>query len=321
MCMAVLAYYPHGAALHVGVGTLEAYTTAVFPLTSPEQLFPWLEAAGISPDDVDFIVTSGTLPGSQPSGIYLFNPEAAAAHQGVEFCALLAERLSSPVYLIDPASRADCHPQALVTGTPALGRTCSADHFLFKFLARQEAAKRGLPQSEGRFIAAHLDEVHQLGAVVGTKVVDCLTSLEEGPFALRQSGGLPFDGVLELCSQHQGREEVLDALNQNGGLHGYLGLERLEDLFDLQGEQADLVRQALVYQIAKEIGALTAVLEGKVDAVILSGELMRLPSFQAELAQRVGFIAPISVYPGNQGVAALMAGAKRILDQEPIILS
>ncbi|WP_461359425.1 hypothetical protein, partial [Candidatus Darwinibacter acetoxidans] len=170
--MAVLAYYPHGAALHVGVGTLEAYTTAVFPLTSPEQLFPWLEAAGISPDDVDFIVTSGTLPGSQPSGIYLFNPEAAAAHQGVEFCALLAERLSSPVYLIDPASRADCHPQALVTGTPALGRTCSADHFLFKFLARQEAAKRGLPQSEGRFIAAHLDEVHQLGAVVGTKVVD-----------------------------------------------------------------------------------------------------------------------------------------------------
>ena len=113
----------------------------------------------------------------------------------------------------------------------------------------------------------HLDEVHQLGAVVGTKVVDCLTSLEEGPFALRQSGGLPFDGVLELCSQHQGREEVLDALNQNGGLHGYLGLERLEDLFDLQGEQADLVRQALVYQIAKEIGALAAVLEGKVDAV------------------------------------------------------
>ena len=203
MCLAVLEYYTRGAALHVGVGTLEAYTTAVFTLTTPEQLFPWQEAAGISPDDVDFIVTRGTLPGRPPSGIYLFTPAAAAAHQGVEFCALLAARQSSPVYLIDPASRADCHPQALVTGTPALGRACSADHILFKFLARQEAAKRGLPQSGGRFIAAHLDEVLQLGAVVGTKVVVCLSSLEVGPFALLQSGGLPFDGVLELCSQHQ----------------------------------------------------------------------------------------------------------------------
>ena len=226
-----------------------------------------------------------------PSGIYRLDTDSALEPEwgGRELCTVLASHLSTPIYLIDPASRGECHPHARVTGTPAIQRTCSADHFLFKYLARQEAAKRDLRHSEGRFIVAHLDEVHQLGAVVGTKVVDCLSSADEGPFALYHSGGLPFDGVLELCSSHPQRQEVLKTLSVEGGLRGYLGLERLADLFTAQGEQAALVRDALVYQVAKEIGALAAVLAGQVDAIICGGELAKVEPVYGRASEASGF--------------------------------
>jgi butyrate kinase len=326
--MAVLAVYLHGRTLHVGVGGMEVSAATSFPLPSSdfepavsEQVLPWLEAAGVARENLEFIVTSGVLKEDLPSGIYRLDADSALEPEwgGRELCTVLASHLSTPIYLIDPASRGECHPHARVTGTPAIQRTCSADHFLFKYLARQEAAKRDLRHSEGRFIVAHLDEVHQLGAVVGTKVVDCLSSADEGPFALYHSGGLPFDGVLELCSSHPQRQEVLKTLSVEGGLRGYLGLERLADLLTAQGEQAALVRDALVYQVAKEIGALAAVLAGQVDAIICGGELAKVEPFMVELRRRVAFMAPISAVPGNQGLAALLAGAGRILAKEPIV--
>jgi butyrate kinase len=111
----------------------------------------------------------------------------------------------------------------------------------------------------------------------------------------------------------------LKTLSVEGGLRGYLGLERLADLFTAQGEQAALVRDALVYQVAKEIGALAAVLAGQVDAIICGGELAKVEPCMVELRRRVAFIAPISAVPGNQGLAALLAGAGRILAKEPIV--
>lgn len=322
--MAVLAVNVHGKTLELAVSSGSA--AASFPLAGSyqevvtQQILPWLERINCPAESLQFVVTSGELPSKSPSGIHLLTDSLASqvAGDGPKLARQLSLPLQLPVYLIDPTLD-ECHPYAYVTGTPDLRRRCAAQHFLLKYLARQEEKRLGLADNRGRFIVGHLAEVNQLGAVVGDSVVDCLTSADEGPFALTESGGLPFDSVLDLCQESQNREEVYQILISNGGLRGYLGLESLDDLYSGDSEEKALVREALVYQIAKEIGGLAAVLQGQIDAVVLGGELVRYPEFTAELQRRIQFLAPIAWYPGNQGLQALLEGARRILEQEPIV--
>lgn len=193
-----------------------------------------------------------------------------------------------------------CYPQGYVTGTPVVKRRCEAETSIFVSLVRQEAEKRDLDVDKFQFIVAHLDEEIQLGALIGLSVVDVLQSLDEGPFALRQSGGLPFDSVLDLCMAHDEREQVLSVLHEKGGLSSYLGVQSLQEAWEERGEYADLIREALVYQIGKEIGALATVLKGQVDGILLGGELVKYDSFIEALKKRIEFVAPISLYPGKQ---------------------
>ncbi|HBG02650.1 MAG TPA: butyrate kinase, partial [Firmicutes bacterium] len=132
------------------------------------------------------------------------------------------------------------------------------------------------------------------------------------PFGLRQSGGLPFDGVIDLCVASGNREQTLGVLHSEGGLEGYLGVQGLEELWSKQGERADLIREALIYQISKEIGALVTVLKGRVDALILGGDLVDAKPFGQAIKRRIEFLGPIVMYPGNQVLPALLAAGERV---------
>ncbi|MCK9524825.1 MAG: hypothetical protein M0R49_02730 [Limnochordia bacterium] len=292
--MAILAVYPHAKTLQVAVWDGTLYETSAFPLPTSgdtltdEHLLPWLASLEIAKEDLKCIISG---------------------HRNLEFASWLGHELDTPVQVIDASTQEDCSPLALVLGTPLLERKCAADAFIFRFLVCQEAKRWRLDVNEEQFIVAHLDEEHQFAALRGTAVLDSLTSFDEGPFGLRQSGGLPFDAVLDLCMAASSQEEVLDILHDKGGLYGYLGLDNLEDLWTCRAEQASLIREALVYQIGKEVGALATVLQGQVHSIILSGDLTKYKPFIEALTERVGFIAPISVYPGSQALAALRAGA------------
>ena len=300
--MAILAFYPHARTLQVAAWDGARCETVIFPLPAgangflEQQLMPWLKSFQITSEDLQFIVTT---------------------EHTSEFSTTLGKYLGISTYTIDSAFPNECPPLALVTGTPALERRCVVDTFIFKYLVRLEAHNQGLDLAEKGFIVAHLDEENQLGALLGTSVLDALTSFDEGPFALRQSGALPFDSVLDLCMAANGKDEVLTVLHEEGGLAGYLGVQSLEDLWACLGQRADSIVEALVYQISKEIGAFATVLKGKVHAILLGGELTRHEPFIQALRKRIGFVAPISVYPGNQGLPALIAGAERILEQNP----
>lgn len=290
--MAILAVYPHAKTLQVAVWDGALYETSAFPLLAngdtliEEQLLLWLAALGIAQEDLKSIVAGG---------------------RARELTTWLGQEFTANVHVIDPGIPSDCTPLSLVTGTPFLQRRCLSDSFIFRYLVDQEARREGLNLDERQFIVAHLDEEHQFAALRGRTVLESLTSLDEGPFALRQSGGLPFDRVLDLCMEASNREEVLHTLHDEGGLFGYLGLNNLEDLWTCRAEPADIIREALIYQIGKEIGALAAALQGKVHSIILSGNLTKYKPFVETLTERVGFIAPISVYPGNQALTALRA--------------
>lgn len=324
--MAVLAIFSHANILHVAVGDKETSQTATFPLLTDYRLVlaqvnTWLNTSEYT--TLEFVVTSGHLPAPPPEGnlfhlhyeYHDFNREQVE----ILISQKLAEQFGCPVYLVDPSYNGEGNAWAKVTGTPEIQRNCTAKGFILKYLAREEAKKSQLDLENSQFIVCHLDAEHHLAAVKGTKLMDALTSFDEGPFGLNHSGALPFESLIDLCLSAPSKERIEQLLHQEGGLKGYLDLQNLEDLFVSDKAQTELVKEALMYQISKEIGAFAVVFSGKVDAIILSGELVRFDEALASLRKRCGFLAPIVVYSGNQGINALFAGAERIRSGESVV--
>jgi butyrate kinase len=145
-------------------------------------------------------------------------------------------------------------------------------------------------------------------------------SIEEGPFGVDRSGGLPVRALVKLCYSGQYTYDQLDRLVfGDGGLFAYLGTRNLievEQRIDEGDEKAALVFDALVYQIGKEAGAMAVVLKGKVDAVLLTGGIARSERVVRQLRSYVEWIAPVRVYPGEDELQALAEGVFRVLNGE-----
>lgn len=325
--MAVLALYPFASNLHVAIAVEQnVLATSLSLELSEDQLVAeienWLETLQINPSDLEFMVTSGELPPNYSSGLYVFAKgfiDANKANSSFQLYEIVRKSWKIPVYLVDPASRLECNPLALVTGSPELYRGCLCDSFIFKYLARQEEIKRGLTLNEGKFIVAYLDEEIQFGVIERGSFVDGGCSRDEGPFAWQQSGTLPFGGLLDLCLQMEKKAATLDRIHKNSGLKGYLECEKFGDFFTIRGGKKVEVVAALAHQIGKEIGAYASVLHGRVDSLIFFGELTKEPALMENLLSSVGFLGASSIYKGNQGIQALFNGAKRIRAGEPIL--
>ena len=71
--------------------------------------------------------------------------------------------------------------------------------------------------------------------------------------------------------------------------------------------------EAFHYQIGKEIGAMAAAMCGRVDAVILTGGIAHNEFVVRYIEQHCSFIAPVSVYPGENELESLVANALVVL--------
>jgi butyrate kinase len=145
-------------------------------------------------------------------------------------------------------------------------------------------------------------------------------SIEEGPFGVDRTGGLPVRALARLCFSGQYTEVQLDRqLFGDGGLFAYLGtrdLIEVERRIDEGDHEAALVFDAMVYQVSKEAGAMAAVLKGKVDAVLLTGGMAHSERAVRQLRSYLEWIAPIRVYPGEDELQALAEGVFRVLSGE-----
>ncbi len=313
--VSVLAFYPQPSALHLAVGRQGKFKTAARALTTtPEQLvkqqiIPWLSGENLL-HSIQFIVTSAYLPQIGESGLYRLTPPLPPVTMGIGpvLAGLTARELKVEAYLVDPTTPRECCPQALITGAPEFPRKCCGDGFIFKYLSRLEGGDR--------LIAAHLSETVQIGALSHGRLLDLSSSSHEGAFALQQTGGLPFDSVLDLCEKVGDRQKLLDKINLSGGFRGYLGDVGFSSSTAVEEEQ---IWQAFSYQVAKEIGACAAVLEGRFDAILLAGRLLKNGVFTAALKKRIGFLGTLAFYPEDQGLQALLAGAERIVAGEAIL--
>ncbi len=207
-----------------------------------------------------------------------------------------------------------------LSGSPLLQRECLSHALNTKAVAKRFASERHKNYEDMRLIVAHLGSGISVSAHAAGRMIDVTNSREEGAFSTERAGTVPCMKLVELCfSGKYTAKEVETLLFREGGIQAYLGtksLEEVEKRIDAGDHEAVLIYRALLYQIAKEIGAMATTLEGRVDAILLTGGMTYSPRLTSALAHFIQWIAPVTVYPGEDELQALAEGVLRVLRGE-----
>jgi butyrate kinase len=213
----------------------------------------------------------------------------------------------------------ELQPVARISGHPAIERISIFHALNQKAVARAYAGSVNRKYEDMNLVVVHMGGGISVGAHKKGRVIDVNNALHgDGPFSPERSGGLPSRQLIDICfSGKYSYEELKSMITGKGGIVAYLGTNNFIEVCAMadQGDQkAILIREAIAYQIAKEIGAMTAVLEGKVDAIILTGGLAYQESHVERIKKMVGFIADVVVFPGEDEIKALAFNGLMALD-------
>lgn len=291
-----------------------------------------LKQAGFDIHRFDAIVGRGGLVKPIESGIYEVND--ALAHD-LEF-PVMGEHASNlggliardivkeiqnkaKAYIADPVVVDEMEPIARISGHPAIHRVSIFHALNQKAIARTYAQETGRKYEELNLIVAHMGGGVSVGAHCQGRVIDVNNALDgDGPFSPERSGGLPTGSLVEICYSGKSKAEVKKMLKGEGGVVAYLGtndMRLVEDTAPVNPEYA-MIQDAMCYQIAKEIGAMAAVLKGKVDAILLTGGIAYGKPITNYIKEMVNFIAPVKIYPGEDEMRALAMNGLMVLKGE-----
>jgi butyrate kinase len=290
-----------------------------------------LRRVGIELPSITAVVGRGGLLRPLASGTYKVNramlDELREARRGEHASNLgaviahdIAIRLRADAYVVDPVSVDEWPDFVRLSGSPLLQRECLSHALNTKAVAKRYAAEQKQSYEDMRLIVAHLGSGISVSAHAVGRMIDVTNSREEGAFSTERAGTVPSMKLVELCfSGKYTAKQIETQLFREGGMQAYLGtkdLEEVERRIDAGGPTAVLVYRAMIYQIAKEIGAMATVLEGRVDAILLTGGMTKSTRFAAALAHFVEWIAPVTVYPGEDELQALAEGVLRVVRGE-----
>jgi len=276
----------------------------------------------ININDIAAIVGRGGLVKPIESGIYEVNDKmkddlrnGILGEHASNLGGLIADDIASSLrsakaYIVDPVVVDELQPVARISGHPVIERISIFHALNQKAVARTYAASVGRKYEELNLIVAHMGGGISVGAHLKGRVVDVNNAFNgDGPFSPERSGGLPSGQLADLCfSGKFSHQEIKSMLTGKGGMTAYLGTNNFVEVCtgaDNGDEKADLIRNALAYQIAKEIGAMAATLHGKIDAIILTGGLAHQESHTDMIKKMVGFISQVIVFPGEDEIKAL----------------
>jgi butyrate kinase len=289
-----------------------------------------LEAAGYELNGFAAVAGRGGLLPPMACGSYLVDEamveELRLARRGEHPCnlgAVLALRFAQAAgvnaYIVDPVTVDEWQDCARLSGSPLAPRSPIGHALNIKAVAKRFAREQRRPYENLQLIVAHLGSGITVSAHRGGRMIDNNT-IEEGPFGPDRTGALPMQAWLKVCFSGKYNQKQLDRhLFGEGGLFAYLGtrdLQEVERRMDAGDALAAQVFEAMVYQIAKEAGAMAAVLKGRVDAVLFTGGMAHSERVVGRLRGYLDWIAPISVYPGEDELQALAEGVFRVLDGE-----
>lgn len=292
-----------------------------------------LRNAGEDITTIDCIMGRGGLINPIPSGVYEINEKmkndlrnSPIGEHASNLGGLIADDLAKELngvkaYIADPVVVDEMEDIARVAGHPLFERISIFHALNQKAIARRCANDLNARYEDLNLIIAHLGGGISVGAHRKGRVIDVNNALNgEGPFSPERSGTLPAGQLVKMCfSGKYSQKEINLMLKGNGGFAAYLGTN---DAYEVElraknGDQkAQFISDAMAYQVAKEIGALSAVLKGKVDAIILTGGIAFNKQFCSFIQEMVGFIAPLKVYPGEDEMFALAMNGLLVLRGE-----
>jgi butyrate kinase len=178
----------------------------------------------------------------------------------------------------------------------------------------------GQPYENLRLVVAHLASGHTISAHASGRMIDATNSREEGAFSTERSGSVPAMELVRLCySGRYTQKQIENMLTREGGLISYLGtgdLREIEQRIEQGDQHAEIVFRAMVYQIVKEIGAMSCVLRGRVDAILLTGGMSHSQRLTTAITDAVRWIAPVKVFAGEDELRALAEGVLRVMRHE-----
>ena len=264
-------------------------------------------------------------------GTYLINEDFLADARSGQYgehasnlSSLLADRLKDKFklpnsYTVDPVSTSNISPIAEITGVPGFFRDGRAHTLNIKITARKIAQQQGIPFKESCYIVAHLGGGISISLVVGGKIIDVNDGLlGMGPFSPNRSGALPLRAVMKLCYSKP-ENEVIKLLSQNSGFKAYLGTEDLREVLKMiknGSKKAELIYNAFIYQISKNIGAYYAASKCMAKGIVITGGIAHNVKVIDDLKEYLGTLAEFHIYPGENEMEALAEGIFRVIDRE-----
>ncbi len=243
-----------------------------------------------------------------------------ASNLGIPVAAMMAEQMQVPAFCVDPVVVDEFIPEAELSGYASIVRRSTAHALSVRAAAQKAARMIKRPIHDTKFVVAHLGGGITIAAVVKGEMIDNnIALLGEGPFTPQRTGGLPVDKLIDLCySGKFTRRELHAELSKKGGLQSYLGeyrLELLEKKLSKGDKKTTAIIDAMVYQIAKEIGAQYVAAGCDVEAIILTGGLMHSPYIRNTLGHRITRLAPIVIFEESLEMPALATGVIDVLSR------
>jgi butyrate kinase len=274
--------------------------------------------AGLEPMEGGTYVVEDLMTSHAMDGHVARHPANLGSVLAKEFSDIAGDR---PAFVVDPPDTDELDPVARISGLKEFPRRSSFHALSQKEAARRAASELGKTYEESRFVVAHIGGGISVGAHRNGRVVDTddLTS-GTGVIAPTRPGWIPVRHIAKQCfSGEYTPDNIDDLLMKRGGIVDHLGtsdMREVEQRMERGEMYAAYVYEAMLRSVAKSIGGFATVLDGEIDAVVLTGGIMHSAFARDEIKKRVGFIAPIFVYPGEFEMDALCHGALRILRGE-----
>jgi butyrate kinase len=285
-----------------------------------------LKKTGLTPDDFDAVVGRGGLLKPIPGGVYKVNDNMIddlrmeilgehASNLGAFIAHEITQSATKKIdaFIVDPVVVDELQNIARYSGRPELPRISIFHALNQKAVARRYAREQKSKYEDLNLIVVHLGGGITVGAHFKGKVIDVNNGLDgEGPFSPERSGSLPVGALTKLCFSNKYQiHEVRKMITGKGGLVAYLNTNNANEVEEriINGDiKASEIYEAMAYQIAKEIGSVSVVFKGMIDAILITGGLAKSDMLTDWIKDRVEFLAPVKVYPGEDEMQALAEG-------------
>lgn len=281
----------------------------------------------VDADTLTAIVSRGGLLPPVEAGAYEINEDMVwqlkyapqnehASNLGAMIAFEISKEKNIPAYIYDGVTVDEMIPLTKVAGLPNMRRKALGHNLNMRAAAMRYAREHGKKYEECTLAIAHLGGGITLSLHHKGRIIDFVSD-EEGPFSPERSGGLPIFQLIDMATSGKyDKKAMMKIVKTKGGLVGHLGttdVREVERMIEEGNEKARLVYEAMALSVAKHLAALSVVVDGKLDSIILTGGIAHSKMFTDMVSKRVEFIAPVTIYAGENEMESLALGGLRVL--------